>query len=141
MLSTVYSGAVYGVDAYCVEIEVNAGHGDPQVVIVGLPDTAVKESKDRVRTAIHNSGFRTHAGRTTINLAPADIKKEGPLFDLPIAIGMLLAQEEVKSSLVDFMEASSKPATGTTFTSVIGVMDSYSDKFSLLPRKAADLVK
>ena len=101
MLSTVYSGAVYGVDAYCVEIEVNAGHGDPQVVIVGLPDTAVKESKDRVRTAIHNSGFRTHAGRTTINLAPADIKKEGPLFDLPIAIGMLLAQEEVKSSLVD----------------------------------------
>lgn len=98
MLSTVYSGAVYGVDAYCVEIEVNAGHGDPQVVIVGLPDAAVKESKDRVRTAITNSGFDTHPGRTTINLAPADIKKEGPIFDLPIAIGMLVAQGEFDGS-------------------------------------------
>ena len=73
MLAKIYSGAVYGVDAYPVEIEVNAGHGDPSIVIVGLPDAAVKESKDRVHTAINNSGFRIHAGRTTINLAPADI--------------------------------------------------------------------
>jgi len=94
MLATVYSGAVYGVDAYAVEIEVNAGHGDPQVVIVGLPDAAVKESKDRVYTAILNSGFRPHSGRTTVNLAPADIKKEGPSFDLPIAIGMLASAED-----------------------------------------------
>jgi len=71
MLATVFSGAVQGVDAYAVEIEVNAGHGDPQVVTVGLPDTAVKESKDRVYTAMVNSGFDTHMGRTTINLAPA----------------------------------------------------------------------
>ncbi len=89
MLSTVYSGAVYGVDAYPVTIEVNAGGGDPQVVVVGLPDTAVKECKDRVTTAIKNSAFELHKGRTTINLAPADIKKEGPSFDLPIAIGMI----------------------------------------------------
>jgi len=95
MLSTVYSGAVYGVDAYPVEIEVNSGHGDPQVVIVGLPDTAVKESKDRVRTAIGNSGYKPHVGRTTINLAPADIKKEGPVFDLPIAVGMLAGSGEL----------------------------------------------
>ncbi len=95
MLATVYSGAVQGVEAYTVEIEVNAGHGDPQVVTVGLPDTAVKESKDRVYTAMVNSGFKTHVGRTTINLAPADIKKEGPIYDLPIAIGMLAAQEEI----------------------------------------------
>ncbi|MEI6179062.1 MAG: magnesium chelatase domain-containing protein, partial [Verrucomicrobiota bacterium] len=95
MLAKIYSGAVYGVDAYPVEIEVNAGHGDPSVVIVGLPDTAVKESKDRVHTAINNSGFRLHAGRTTINLAPADIKKEGPCFDLPIAIGMLATQDNL----------------------------------------------
>jgi magnesium chelatase family protein len=97
MLARVYSGAVFGVDAYPVEIEVNAGHGDPQVVIVGLPDAAVKESKDRVYTAILNSGYTPHVGRTTINLAPADKKKEGPSFDLPIALGMLHATGEMKS--------------------------------------------
>ena len=102
MLATVYSGAVLGVDAYQVEIEVNAGGGDPQVVIVGLPDTAVKESRDRVYTAINNSGFKPHVGRTTINLAPANIKKEGPIFDLPIAIGMIAAQvAEGSSGLAD----------------------------------------
>jgi magnesium chelatase family protein len=95
MLATVYSGAVYGVDAYGVEIEVNAAPaGDPQVVIVGLPDVAVRESKDRVWTALINSGFRVHNGRTTINLAPADKKKEGPIFDLPIAVGMIASQGE-----------------------------------------------
>ncbi len=96
MLARVFSGAVFGVDAFGVEIEVNAAsHGDPQIVIVGLPDTAVRESKDRVWTAIVNSGFRPHIGRTTINLAPADKRKEGPSFDLPIAIGMLAAQDEI----------------------------------------------
>jgi len=83
------------VDAYSVEIEVNAGRGDPQTVIVGLPDAAVKESKDRVHAALLNSGYKPHVGRTTINLAPADVKKEGPSFDLPIAIGMLAAQQEI----------------------------------------------
>ncbi|MFO7870400.1 MAG: YifB family Mg chelatase-like AAA ATPase [Kiritimatiellia bacterium] len=96
MLARVYSGAVYGVDAYSVEIEVNAGSGDPQVVIVGLPDTAVKESKDRVRTAIVNSGFEPYRGRTTVNLAPADIKKEGPNFDLPIAVGMVASDNGIE---------------------------------------------
>ncbi|MCK5850792.1 MAG: YifB family Mg chelatase-like AAA ATPase [Kiritimatiellae bacterium] len=100
MLAQVYSGAVYGVDAYPVEIEVNAGQGDPSVVIVGLPDTAVKESKDRVGTAIFNSGFKPHMGRTTINLAPASIKKEGPSFDLPIAVGMLATHDEVPPDML-----------------------------------------
>jgi magnesium chelatase family protein len=95
MLAQVFSGAVYGVDGYAVAIEVNAGHGDPQTIIVGLPDAAVRESKDRVRTAVLNSGFRPHTGRTTINLAPADIKKEGPIFDLPIALGMLAATDGI----------------------------------------------
>lgn len=95
MLAKVYSGAVYGVDAYPVEIEVDTGPGEPQIVIVGLPDTAVKESKDRVNTALYNSGFRTHVGRVTINLAPADVKKEGPSFDLPIAIGILSAMGDI----------------------------------------------
>ncbi|MCL2104608.1 MAG: ATP-binding protein, partial [Kiritimatiellaeota bacterium] len=91
MLSKVYSGAVYGVNAYTVEIEINAGRGDAQFVIVGLPDAAVRESKDRVWTAMNNSGFRPTFGRTTINLAPADIRKEGPVYDLPIAMGLLAA--------------------------------------------------
>ncbi len=91
MLSKVYSGAVLGVNAFPVEIEVNADSGDTNVVIVGLPDAAVRESKDRVWTAISNSDFGLPRGRTTINLAPADVKKEGPSFDLPIAIGAIHA--------------------------------------------------
>jgi magnesium chelatase family protein len=97
MLAKIYSAAVYGVDAYEVEIEVNAGGGDPNIVIVGLPDTAVKESRDRVTTAISNSGYFWPRGRTTINLAPADIKKEGPSFDLPIALGMIVAADRSES--------------------------------------------
>ena len=91
MLAKVQSGAVYGVDAYTVEIEVNAGNGDTQVVVVGLPDAAVKESKDRVWTALLNSGFLPHRGRTTVNLAPASLRKSGASLDLPIAIGVLAA--------------------------------------------------
>ena len=78
MLAKVYSSAVLGVDAYEVEVEVNASPGKPLVVVVGLPDVAVKECKDRVTTAVANSGYRWPRGRCTVNLAPADIKKEGP---------------------------------------------------------------
>jgi len=95
MLAKVFSGAVFGVDAYEVEIEVNSGHGEPKVVMVGLPDAAVKESADRVWTALINSGFTPPMGRTTVNLAPADIKKEGPSFDLPIALGMLASEDQL----------------------------------------------
>ncbi len=95
MLAKIYSAAVQGVEAMEVEIEVNvARSGDPIIVIVGLPDTAVKESKDRVTTAITNSGFYWPRNRTTINLAPADIKKEGPSFDLPIALGLVICGGE-----------------------------------------------
>src|SRR5580700_9601454 len=71
------------------------------IVIVGLPDAAVKESRDRVSTALTNSGFKFPMGRTTINLAPADVKKEGPSFDLPIAIGMLAASDQMMSDQLD----------------------------------------
>src|SRR4051812_47649869 len=94
MFAKVFSGAVYGVDAYEVESEVSAAGGNPVIVVVGLPDTAVKESKDRVTTAVGNSGYFWPRGRTTINLAPADVKKEGPSFDLPIALCMIACQEE-----------------------------------------------
>lgn len=95
MLAKVFSAAVWGVDAFAVEVEVNCAHGNPVVVVVGLPDTAVKESRDRVKTALENSAFRHPYGRTTINLAPADVKKEGPSFDLPIALGILAASEQI----------------------------------------------
>src|SRR5882757_5771292 len=95
MLAKIYSAAVYGVEAYEVEVEVNDGRGEVAVVVVGLPDAAVRESRDRVTTAIANSGYSWPRGRTTINLAPADIKKEGPSFDLPIALGMIAAREKI----------------------------------------------
>ena len=101
MLAKVCSAAVNGIEAYPVEVEVNAGWGDTLVVIVGLPDAAVKESRDRVSTALGNSGFKFPMGRTTINLAPADIKKEGPSFDLPIAVGMLAASEQIETDQLD----------------------------------------
>lgn len=96
MLAKVFSATVLGVDALEVEIEVNGGTGGEVIVIVGLPDTAVKESKDRVTTAIGNSGYRWSRGRTTINLAPASVKKEGPSFDLPIALGMIAVAQEIE---------------------------------------------
>src|SRR5437870_13625525 len=101
MLARVFSAAVNGTEAFTVEVEVNAGWGDTVIVIVGLPDAAVKESRDRVSTALTNSGFKFPLGRTTINLAPADVKKEGPSFDLPIAIGVLAASEQIETEQLD----------------------------------------
>lgn len=91
MLSRVLSSAVLGVDAYTVEVEVDIRQGLPTFATVGLPEAAVKESKDRVKSAINNSGYRFPDDRITVNLAPADIKKEGTGFDLPIALGILAA--------------------------------------------------
>ena len=101
MLAKVCSAAVNGIEAFPVEVEVDSGWGDTIVVIVGLPDAAVKESRDRVSTALTNSGFRFPMGRTTINLAPADVKKEGPSFDLPIALGMLAASEQLETDQLE----------------------------------------
>jgi len=113
MLAKVCSAAVNGIEAYPIEVEVNAGYGDTVIVIVGLPDTAVKESRDRVMTALINSGFAFTFGRTTINLAPADVKKEGPSFDLPIAVGMVAASEQMETSQLDnFVMAGELALTG-----------------------------
>src|SRR6266481_6119221 len=101
MLAKVCSAALNGIEAYPVEVEVNAGFGDTIIVIVGLPDAAVKESRDRVMTALLNSGFKFTFGRTTINLAPADVKKEGPSFDLPIAVGMVAASEQLETDQLE----------------------------------------
>jgi magnesium chelatase family protein len=122
VLARIYSAAVYGVDAYEVEIEVNAAGGSPVIVIVGLPDAAVKESRDRVTTAISNSGYFWPRGRTTINLAPADIKKEGPSFDLPIALGMIAASEDFDDATVEQYSFVGELALTGAVRSVRGVL-------------------
>ena len=92
MLSTAISGALVGIDGLLVEVEVDVALGLPQFTTVGLPEGAVRESKDRVRSAIKNSGYEFPARRITVNLAPADVKKEGSAYDLPIALGILAAE-------------------------------------------------
>ena len=91
MLAVVLSYGLSGIDGYPVRVEVNLSGGLTQFELVGLPDAAVKESRERVRTALRNSGFAYPDGRVTINLAPADQKKEGPAYDLPLAVGILAA--------------------------------------------------
>ncbi|MFH2219582.1 MAG: YifB family Mg chelatase-like AAA ATPase [Pseudomonadota bacterium] len=100
MLAKILSSAVIGIDAYLVEVEVDIAKGLPVFTTVGLPETAVKESKERVKAAINNSGYAFPADRITVNLAPADIKKEGTGFDLPIALGILAATGIVSQEIV-----------------------------------------
>lgn len=102
MLAKVLSAAIVGLDAVPVEVEVDiSSHGLPSFTIVGLPDKAVEEAKERVRSAIRNSGADFPARRITVNLAPADLPKEGPSYDLPIALGILLASEQLKADITD----------------------------------------
>ncbi|MBU0502280.1 MAG: YifB family Mg chelatase-like AAA ATPase [bacterium] len=101
VLVKVTSAAVLGLEAYKIEVEVDVSRGLPGQTIVGLPDAAVKESRDRVKAALENSGFLFPPGFFTINLAPADTKKEGPLYDLPIALGKLIVSEQIKLANLD----------------------------------------
>jgi magnesium chelatase family protein len=96
MLACLRTAAVFGVDARPVHVEVDVSFGMPRFTMVGLPDVGVRESRDRVRAAIRNSGFEFPAHRITVNLAPADIRKAGASFDLPIALGILAAQGVVE---------------------------------------------
>ena len=102
MLAIVDSLAVLGVEAYGVRVEVDVSAGMISFSVVGLPDAAVRESGERVRAAIRNSGFAMPAKRITVNLAPADTKKQGPLFDLPIGLGVLMGDGQLKPQLKDF---------------------------------------
>lgn len=95
------SMGLFGIDSFCVEIEADVSRGIPAFDIVGLPDTAVKESKDRVRSAIKNCGFDFPTTRIIINLAPADIKKEGAVFDLPILVALLKATGQINANIDD----------------------------------------
>ncbi len=95
MLSKIYSAALMGIDAYLVEVEVSLERALPSMAIVGLPDSAVRESRERVIAAVKNSGFEFPTKRITVNLAPADIRKEGSSYDLPIALGILAAYGKI----------------------------------------------
>lgn len=95
-VAKIFSATTVGLDTYLLEVEVDIGAGLPSFTIVGLPDKAIDESKERIRAAIKNSGVFFPQHRLTINLAPADMKKEGPSFDLPMAVGILLANEQVE---------------------------------------------
>ncbi|SHM10068.1 magnesium chelatase family protein [Caldanaerovirga acetigignens] len=101
MLASLKSCAIYGIESFIVDVEVYISNGLPAFDIVGLPDTAVRESRERVRAAIKNQDFDFPIKRITLNLAPADIKKEGPHFDLPIALGILAATEQVPASALE----------------------------------------
>lgn len=101
MLSKVLSSSLIGIEAYLVDVEVDISPGLPTFFTVGLPDAAVKESRDRVKAAINNTGFKFPSKKITVNLAPADIKKEGSAFDLPIAVAILKAEGIIKNESSD----------------------------------------
>jgi len=98
MLAKAFSSAVLGIDAYIVEVEVDLAPGLPTFAVVGLPDASVKESRERVKAAVQNSGLDFPVRRITVNLAPADIRKEGSAYDLPIAVGLLCATGVIPAS-------------------------------------------
>lgn len=122
MLATVHSAAVLGIDAYEVAVEVDCAQGLPQFTIVGLAAGAVKESRERVSAALVNSGFLLPARRTTVNLAPADRKKEGTAFDLPVALGLLVATGQLAAESVAGLTAVGELALDGTLRPVRGVL-------------------
>ena len=101
MLARVFSCAVIGLEGVVVEVEVDTGDGLPSVIIVGLPDAAVQESRERVQSAIKNAGMFFPRKRLTVNLAPASVRKEGPAYDLPIALGALIASGQLSYECVE----------------------------------------
>ncbi len=104
MLARVWSAAIIGIDAIKIGVEVDVSGGLPGIAVVGLPDTAVQESKERVKASLKNAGFAFPIRKIVINLSPADIRKEGPIYDLPISIGILGASEQVEAGLLgDFL--------------------------------------
>lgn len=143
MIAKIESAAVIGLNAYPISVEVDVSSGLPQLTLVGLPDQSIKEAKERVRSAIKNSGFSFPPDKITINLAPADIKKEGPAYDLPIALGILAASGIIFShKLSDFiilgelaLDGSLRPFKGAL---VIAAALKGSKKFLFPPANAEE---
>ncbi|MBM2820366.1 MAG: Mg chelatase subunit ChlI, magnesium chelatase family protein [Candidatus Berkelbacteria bacterium] len=147
-LAKVNSAAVVGLEAMPVEVEVDISNGLPSFTIVGLPGKAVEESKERVRSAIKNSGVDFPTKRITVNLAPADIKKEGPAYDLPIALGILLADEKIPKISDEIMLVGELALNGNLrhINGILPIASSLAKKFPqiILPddnKDEASLVK
>ena len=145
MLATICSAALAGIDAVPVSVEVNTGEsGEPRLFLVGLPDAAVKESDDRVFSALSNSGFRMPRTRTTINLAPGDLRKEGAMYDLPIALGILAADSKLACDTLDeyliagelSLSGATRPVKGGLAMAVLA--RSSGKRALLLPRITAE---
>lgn len=143
MLATIHTRARLGVSAPAVTVEVHLSSGLPSLSIVGLPETAVRESKDRVRSALINAGFDFPARRITINLAPADLPKEGGRFDLAIALGILVASEQLAPDALGQLECLGELALDGTLRPVRGVLPAVmaareAGRRILIPRDNAD---
>jgi magnesium chelatase family protein len=123
MLARARSVALIGVDAVPVEVEVDVSPGLPAFTVVGLPDQAVNEARERVRAAIRNAGLPFPAARITVNLAPADLRKEGPLYDLPIALGLLAAQELLPASTLEGTLVAGELALDGTLRPIAGAVN------------------
>ncbi|MDR0351071.1 MAG: YifB family Mg chelatase-like AAA ATPase [Puniceicoccales bacterium] len=144
MLAIIQSGAILGIDALPINIEINSGEaGEPRFVLVGLPDAAVKESQGRVYSALANSGFCPPKTRTTANLSPGNIKKEGPLYDLPIALGIIASMNQaVFHSLDKFLIAGELSLSGRTLpvrgAISLGILAKKLGKSIILPEASAE---
>ena len=144
MVSIVKCSTLCGVDGIITDVETDISNGLPSFEIVGLPDSAVKESKERVRSAIKNSDFDFPVKRITINLAPADIKKEGPSFDLPIAAGIMLCSGLVPPTSADGYLITGELSLDGTIKPVSGVLPMVYSSFKdgvtkfIVPEKNAD---
>lgn len=112
MVSQVFSMGIYGLDAFPVEVEADLSQGLPSFEVVGLPDTAVKESRNRVRSAMKNCGYEFPVSRITVNLAPADKKKEGPIYDLPLLVALMKASRQLSCDISDCVFAGELSLTG-----------------------------
>jgi magnesium chelatase family protein len=122
VLAKIHAAAIIGLEGAIVEVEVDTSRGLPSFIIVGLPDAAVQESKTRVRAAVRNAGFAFPRQRVTVNLAPADIRKEGPAYDLPIALGTLAASEQIPQEWLDDVLALGELSLDGSLRHVRGVL-------------------
>ncbi len=141
MIAAVRSAVCIGISAFPIRIEVDVSPGLPQLNVVGLPDQSIKESRERIRAAIKNSGYRFPPDKITINLAPADLKKEGPALDLPMALGILAASGVLDSEkLSAFLPLGELALDGTlrAFKGAIAVSAAFKNENLLLPSESAE---
>ncbi len=122
MISLAFSAAMLGIDGYVVRVEADSSPGSPSCAIIGLPDRALAEARDRVRAAIFNSGFAYPAGRLLVNLSPADVRKEGPSFDLPIALALMAIDEQIDRLALQNFCALGELALDGTLRPVHGIL-------------------